>query len=67
MGSDFKAGYQKAVDDLCKRYDRLHKKYLELWNDGNANSDTAYRLGRELIALNAAIYELETNMRVIVY
>ena len=64
--NDFKAGYQKTIDDLCKRFDQVHKKYQELWKDGNANSDAGYRLEIELMALNAAICDLEAHKRAIV-
>lgn len=66
MWSDFKAGYQQAIDDLCKQYDSVHRNYQELWKDGNANSDAGYRLELQLMALNAAICELKANNRAIV-
>lgn len=67
MSNEFKAGYQKAIEDLCKRYDQVHRKYQELWKDGNANSDAGYRLELELMALNAAICDLESHKRTIVF
>lgn len=66
MSNDFKAGYQKAIDDLCKRFDQVHKKYQELCKDGNANSDAGYRLELELVTLNAAICDLVAHKRAIV-
>lgn len=64
--SNFKAGYQQAIEDLCKRYDQVHRKYHELWKDGNANSDAGYRLEIELMALYSAICDLKTHKRAIV-
>jgi uncharacterized coiled-coil DUF342 family protein len=64
--SNFKAGYQQAIDDLCERYDKVHRKYQELWKSGDAISDAGHRLERELVALNAAICELEVHKRAIV-
>lgn len=65
MSNEFKAGYQKAIDDLCKMHDKVHKRYHELWKSGNANNDAGYRLEIEVVTLHGAICELEANKRAI--
>ena len=66
MSNEFKAGYQQAINDLCKRYYSVHRKYQKLWRNGNANSDEGHRMELELRALNDAICDLEAHKRTIV-
>lgn len=61
MIEEYRAGYQDAINDVCRMFDAEHEIYQQLWKT-EGTAEEMHRSEIRLSAINSVICTLTSNL-----
>lgn len=59
----YKAGYQAAIDDVCKLFDEMYGRYQDLWTRDDQDTRELENTELACVTINSVIVHLVDNKR----